>query len=882
MSGRDLPFGWAESSCIPEGVRSAIAAFQSAMLDGEFGVANVYLWYSWRSGDLITSVGDVAFASALLSDFDTTIRRASHRRIEFSEDARFDSEIAYADGVSVLRRCDRARLSSTEQERHRTIAEAHGKRAEFVCADDLVRRQVEVANCLSLLGYLNRAKNRSIVKEMGLLLEYLEKNDRISIGKSLSLATSLDLDPAKVLAALARLVATGTLHFDRSMPLSRKTAFRTAAVFASSSDPSPPRSVETQTHRPPRGPFQNLSDFALDRSKWKLPKSDDARFLKRRLAVDMLYDGANAEDIRKATGYDDRATYDFIRGCASMIDGEPKGYRALLSYGFERDYIRKAPPRSGPNIEKKMGGNAGLFQAALREHPRVAEALVRYYFVQPLQEGQVAVVRPNYAQAHKFFLTKLKSALGITEGDPGKYPWNAADEGRKAVRRFLQDLERGKDSKWVARRRGKNASITRRLGRGQPSLIRPQGFMQAVASDFHKEDVHTTMGLDLPRGGHLWVPVPRWWMGGVVCVSTNALIGQSTSFEHNPSQEDTLELLSSVVSPHKADTALAESYPTVAPDGHWLPNQLVPSLENCAFDVLYMDRALSNSSQNVLAKTMEATGCVICFGPPGDWSARPEIERTFRDFAGQARALRSGVGAHPGDPVYADAIQQARELTISFDRVATLLRSLARERLNVKGASSYYVGQLQRIRELCADESSTWLPRPMCSETVSDNPMLWVDEQTKIERSAERDPTLRKYGIRFYGLTDCTLPERAPVTLQVNRRDVTVARAFDAANGAPLGPVRVQDRYQVPGLPWRVAKRIELEGAAGRGGLGQSLAELAENTQAGRASPSIPANTIRVLASVPKATERASPQAHRRSASTYSTDDLLRRLGVKK
>lgn len=815
------------------GIREAAAAFRN--LIQESYLEKVYWYFSIKGQQYFEVRGDTCLMMVVLDEFDQNVTRIeieAPTAVEAVEGeptgTRLDATVSYRSGRTVLKEAKRKEALDHGDERSKHQIEAQklaaarrGAEYQLVLDEDLRSEQVRFWNCLALLGWYNRGRGVSSTAAEKALHDYLDRKSGARLEDLLALP---EVDVALVLSVVARRTAFGTLHADLSRPLTRKTYFSVAPVAAlpepELGKPVSSRAAPPKQRLPPRGDFGDIPLEMLDMERWPVVDEafvrDKQLFVRRRDAVLMYYEGCKPGEIKKQCGLTDAAVHSLVRKCAAAgVAGEPKGFPALIKFGYLRGYTRKSPPQTSSRSEGRRGGWAGEFERLLTRFPDLIKVLED----QTLEAGRsVSGKRLKWSDIRDKFITACQEKIADKTIPPesrltkDSYPFNTKRLAYYSVIAFCKELKKGKRSRWVAKRYGEAAAKRAMLGSGKQALFTPNAPYQAAAGDFYKVDFETVIHQDLPAGETLDVLLPRWFIGSIVCLEGGFPIVDSLSFELQQTTEDVLALGARLVRTPASCPQLSALYKN-APDGKWLPGQIVPALANNGVDLLLLDRAWSSQAHQSLAKLSQATGAVLGFCAAAAWEQKAPVERHFADLVQGLHTVASTVGSGPKDFRRKDAAAMAVRYDINVERTVQRIRSEMRKILSHNGAGSYGLGHVERLHQLALNHASNWLPRPIPKARVEDNPLDWIDLDATIVAGTEansRIPHVRPLGIRFHGES---IAARADLTgrsvvVQIKRERFNEARVVLSGSGTVLGKVRPERRYHAEGLTYRMVRLI--------------------------------------------------------------------------
>lgn len=815
----------------------AAAAFRAAVIGTH--TAKTYGYFSYKASAFVFLHGDPAFMAAVLDEMDPSIRRVEYPRdsdgtVPPDDDtsALLYSTVYYSNGSVERKACVRAAdladgTALASAVRHlRAAARNDGVGFKVVTDRALGRLHTRFWNSLALLGWRNRARGIPAHKEMLALDQYFAANASGRVGPLTELH---HLDAALVLGEVGRRVACGQLSVDLDVPLTRESVLvvRRGSDTASSSLPiedwtQPPRPVKRLPVRKRFGP-SDIPDERLDAATWAEVTACDLRdhdeYLRRRQAVELYLDGESEATIKERTGLRDRDCVTLIKRCArDRGDGAAVGWSGLAKYGAYRQYRRASDLPGANKAERSTAGWAGALSTVLarfsapNDRTECEADLLQLITDLLLQKQEARQSKLSYRHIHSAFLTFLRQRVEEGVLEPDAYPFNTSDRGYQALKQFCKQIAQGNASRWVQVSAGASAASRFRLGTGAQPLFSPTAPFQVAALDFHTCDFNSIVSFELPNRTRIDASVPRWSLGGIVCMSSGVPLAQSTAFERQTTTEAVMELASVLVDPPPPDPQLAESF-GVAPDGKWLITQMFEPLKHAGVDLLHLDRAWAHLARETLSSLWQTLGCAICFGGSRQWWIRSHVERVFAEVAGECHTLPSTTGSHPTDPTKKPR-RNAITFRVDIERVDRMIRAKFRELVENAGEGSLYRSHAEVMRQLLSNKQSPWLPRPLPVARQADNPLSWITLNSKISMGTKHDPRapqVRVGPIRFRGQTLARRADLADrdVVVQVKRMNSAEARAIlNDGTGEILGPVMPNSRFKIDGLPWRYMRLV--------------------------------------------------------------------------
>jgi putative transposase len=380
-------------------------------------------------------------------------------------------------------------------------------------------------------------------------------------------------------------------------------------------------------------------------------------------------------------------------------DGRIYGWRALRKNNHTGDYVRTAAPSSGKT------GKAGQFTQFLRDHPEIERSLQRYVLE---DKGKSALLSARHSHQDSYVHFRRECiAAGISSA---RYPFNAKDGGRRAIRRYCLDLLRRHFSILAGKVGGPDARQRSRIGQGIAARWRSTGPFDAVMLDAHKMNFISCVGIPRAYGIDV-VPIERLNLLLTADEHSTAILGYHVAVGE-PSAFDVVQALRAALTPWKPRKLLLPEHKY--PEGAGLPSGLIPECAGLAWNTLFLDNAMVHRANLVCEKARKHIGCAVNFGPVGRWDRRPLIESLFSMISRSAfLRLCNSTGTGPGDPTRPKATRNAIKYELLYEEMLDFLDIVictynARPRDHLGGLSPLSV---LSDALLCAP--TRWLPRKL-------------------------------------------------------------------------------------------------------------------------------------------------------------------------
>ena len=427
-----------------------------------------------------------------------------------------------------------------------------------------------------------------------------------------------------------------------------------------------------------------------------LDKQQKSRFHRRKRAVDSyLFTDRPVSEICEVIGISRSELHRQLKRVFTIAaDGLPIGYAALIPGFRVKKYRRVA-----------VGGNgtAGLFTKFLDSHPSLAKKLSDWALTRQSAKGALAKDR-QFSRIWVAFVDACREEGIDTELE---YPFNSADRGREAVRRYCKQLLKENFVRGAASTYGRNS------GRMAGQALKPRTNHGVAARPYHRVqldghriDADLVVTMMAPDGDEVCLPLSRLWLLVLIDCASRAVLGYHISLSENYTSGDVLECVASALVP-------------------WVPKELpntriayvrgagLPSgvIEQCAwrtFNVLQFDNAFAHTSAWLQERIIE-TVCneVITIRP-----ARPRsdaiVERFMRTFEETSlHQWPNTTGSSPKDPKRdkpEDAAKRLRigveDLELATDLCIANYNASPHKSLNGRAPLEYLAYHIEREHEL--------------------------------------------------------------------------------------------------------------------------------------------------------------------------------------
>ena len=465
-------------------------------------------------------------------------------------------------------------------------------------------------------------------------------------------------------------------------------------------------------------------------------------------------------------------------------DGQPYGWRGLLSGAARKPYVRSQPATTA-------SGSAGALHQLFRTMPGLRDRLTNLV----LKRGQGAhEARISNKDLHKAFIDECRLA-----GMPAtQWPFTARQMGRRCIDRFMRDVLIAHPERAARSRYGQVAASKLFTGTGEDRLMLAMAPFDVAEMDGHRIDMIGSVGIPTPQGV-VWVPIERIQLLIIADGFSGAIIGYYAVVRRECRSSDILAAAEHLTIPWQPR---ALRVPGMAyRDGAGLPLGVVPGLSSCAFAALMVDNALINIGFAVTDRLRSRLGCAVNWGPVRKWMRRPLIERINKSLeqAGFQRVV-STTGSHPKDPRREDPARAAVKHCLGLEEVLDLIDVVIANYNATSSEGHFSLSPLEVLAQTAAGNAcATLLPtlpevngmraelnRLVFTATVRGSLEKGRRPAVKFERQNYTNKVLAR-DFRLVG---------KKVLLHIDPNDIRAMEVYLADTGESLGKVRVLGQWR--------------------------------------------------------------------------------------
>lgn len=508
-------------------------------------------------------------------------------------------------------------------------------------------------------------------------------------------------------------------------------------------------------------------------------------------AIELYIEGDSIAAIKEATGISGSEVYRLINRCLSASNnGLVWGYQALIPSFRLGSYERVSPLK--PKLPESKSGFAGVFSNLLARYPDLEPLLVRK-ILKLKYEQTVYEFRISPKHVHKAMLDFLKK----NDHPKDEWPYNTKLLGSRIIGTFVKKVLDQNFDRNVMVNSEAAAQAHLAVGSGKDAMLTYEYMMEAAEVDSYHVDADFIIGFENADGLLTYVPIERINILALVDRASTAVWWFLVVFRSEVSASDVVRLLTESLRanlPRPKKEILGMSLK----GDMGFPTEVFPELAHTIPTVLMPDNALSNLAvavSNVLRKKL---GYTLCFGPPGHFEYRPNVERSFKELAKLFQRLPSTTGAGPGSGRAKDGIKIAAKLRID----ASVIEELAFYHFALSNATpSEGIGFLsphEYIRQKIEKNGRHYIPRTLLQESVSKMTHYRIKELLKVRSYPKRGirPFVQIDRVHYSSdlLREAAWLTGQEITVEIDEQDMRFATAY-WPNGSVMDVLKAAGKW---------------------------------------------------------------------------------------
>jgi hypothetical protein len=455
-------------------------------------------------------------------------------------------------------------------------------------------------------------------------------------------------------------------------------------------------------------------------------------FNNRVKAVDLYVEGDSLSAIEEATEIKGAELHRLIKRCLSVAsNGMVRGYQALLPNVRVENYKRTSPIK--PKLPESKSGYAGAFANLLTKYPDLKLVLVRK-ILKLKYENAVYEFRISPKYVHKEMMDYLKRK----DHPKDEWPYGTKLLGSKNIGKFVREVLDQNFDRGVAVNGEAAAQAHLMVGSGDDALLLYEYMMEAAEIDSYHIDSHFSIGFENGDGLISYVPIERINIMALVDRASTAVWWFIVVFSSEVSATDVVRLLTeslraSLPRPRKEVLGMRLS------GDMGFPVEIFPELAHTLPTVLMPDNALANLANAVSDVHRKKMGYTLCFGPPGHFEARPNVERSFKELAAKIfQRLPSTTGSGPG----AGRAKNSSVVSADLKMDASLIEELVFYHFALNNATPSegicFLSPNEYIRQKLNKDDRHYIPRTVLQENISKMTNYTITESVIVRCYPER------------------------------------------------------------------------------------------------------------------------------------------------
>lgn len=499
-------------------------------------------------------------------------------------------------------------------------------------------------------------------------------------------------------------------------------------------------------------------------------------FNNRVKAVDLYAEGDSLYAIEEATEIKAAELHRLIKRCLSIAsNGLVRGYQALIPNVRVEVYTRTSPVKA--KLPESKGGYAGAFSNLLTKYPDLKLVLVRK-ILKIKYDKAVYEFRIKPQHIHKEMMDYLKGKNHPKD----EWPYGTKLLGSRIIGKFVQQVLDQDFERNVTVNGEVSARAHLMVGSGKNALLTYEYMMEAAEIDSYHIDAMFSVGFENGDGLISYVPIQRINILALVDRASTAVWWFVVIFSSEVSAVDVVRLLTeslrvSLPRPRKEVLGMNLS------GDIGFPVEIFPELAHTIPTVLMPDNALANLSSAVSDVLRKKLGYSLCYGPPGHFEMRPNVERAFKQLATDIfQRLPSTTGSGPGE----GRAENSSEVSASLQIDASLIEELAYHHFALSNATKSegisFLSPNEYIRQKLNKDSRHYIPRTLLQESISKMTNYSVTESVIVRCYPKRGvrPYVQLDRVRYSSgvLRESAWLAGKKIIVEVDEEDMRTVKAY--------------------------------------------------------------------------------------------------------
>nr|WP_314576566.1 hypothetical protein [uncultured Pseudomonas sp.] len=521
--------------------------------------------------------------------------------------------------------------------------------------------------------------------------------------------------------------------------------------------------------------------------------SQDRELFNNRLKAITLYsEGDSLAAIYDTTGMSAPELHRLIRrSLSSAPDGFVWGSRALIPHARLKSYERHADPDA--KSPQGRTGHAGALGWIFKKYPELEQALIKK-ILKLQSDKEIYEYRIRPMDLHHFFIRCLEKK----QHPKHLWPFNTKLLGSRSINTFLKETLDKNFDRGVLVRGEATAQAHLAVGTGTDAALIYEGLMDSFQIDSYHIDAQFSIGIETADGIMVYETIDRLNILAMLETASTAVWWFKVIYAREVSASDVVALISESMRaelPKPKTDALGMTLAT----GSGFPTELFPQLAHSVMSVLRADNALANLATSVSQTLRKKLGFSLCFGAPGHFEARPDIERKFLGLTKALfQRLPSTTGSGPGKGRAKDGAKIARELKIDATLIEEMVYHHMAHHNAIPSEGLDNISPIQFIRAKLTSDDENYVPRTLLKGSVDKITNYTVRLEVAVKCYPEKGirPFIQLDRVRYSSdlLHRFASLRNTKITIEVDEQDMRVVTAY-LPDGSYLDKLVAQGKW---------------------------------------------------------------------------------------
>lgn len=517
-------------------------------------------------------------------------------------------------------------------------------------------------------------------------------------------------------------------------------------------------------------------------------------FINRQRAILLYLEGEPLDSIFEITNITKTEIHRLIKRCLSIApDGLVWGNRALIINNRQKSYERSAVLL--PKLPEHKAGYSGVFYQLLAKYPELKEKIISK-ILNKKNNNEINEFRIKPAFIHQFFLDYLKK-----QGHPKTdWPFNTKHLGLRSITSFVEEVINSNFDQAVMVYGEKDAQAHLSVGTGKEPAFRFLEPLEAVEVDSHKIDAEWTIGISNGEGLKSYINIKRLNILALVDRASTAVLWFLLVYSSEVSAADVVRVITESLRAElpKPEKNLLDM--NLKGDAGF-PAEKFESIKHALPTVLMPDNALANLANAVSVKLRNELGFSLCFGAPGHFEIRPNVERTFRELEKAIfHRFPSTTGSNPFKGRAEDGVSVARSLKMEADVVEEIAYHHFAQHNALPSEGISYLSPHEFIRQKLDLSHSHFICRKLLQHQISKITHYRIIEKLTVKCYPSRGvrPYVQLDRVRYSSdiLRGAAWLKNKKISVEIDEQDLRAVRAY-FPDGSLLGTLKAVGKWSI-------------------------------------------------------------------------------------